>query len=190
MKVNDMNIFIGAYAERNQNIHPLNSSKLSVSEERAEAITTGIKEAFYSLNLQNRSVKVSISKEDIDFLCSEAGFQKMKQDALDLYVKNENQQKIIAQDRNPEDLFWGNTGNQWLVFSEALYQDGFYDGMSDDEVKKFEDNLAYITMGMDNLSRSQYLTGMEFSSFQEEYNYFMSSGEAIMELESSVAALR
>ena len=135
-------------------------------------------------------VKVSISKEDLDFLCSEEGFLKMKKDAEDLYIKNANQQKTIANGRDQEDVFWGNTGNQWLVFSEALYKNGFYDGMSDEEVKEFEDTLAYITSGMDCLSRSQYLTGIEYKSFGEEFKFFMDSSEAAMELESSTAALR
>lgn len=190
MNLNGINIFMGAYAERNYNNCQLEQGVLSVSEEKAEAITTGIKEAFYALNLHNREVKVSVSQEDIDFLCSEDGFRKMKQDAVDLYMHNYDQQKVIAKDKNPDDLFWNNTGNQWLLFSEALYRDGFYTEMSDEEVKVFEDTLAYITSGMDCLSRSQYLTGIEFSSFQEEYKYFMSSGEAALELESSVTALR
>lgn len=190
MKVNGADIFLGAYAERQQNSYQLNQRTLSVSEEKAEAITAGIKEAFHSLSLQNRGIKVAISEEDMDFLCSEEGFQKMKQDVMDLYIKNANQQKVIAKDKNPEDLFWNNTGNQWLIFSENLYDNGFYTRMSDDDIKEFEDTLAYITSGMDRLSRSQYLIGIEFSSFQEEYKYFMSSGEAALELESSVAALR
>lgn len=190
MKVNGRNIFLGAYAERKQSSYLQNQTSLSLGEERAAAITAGMKEAFHSLNLQNKGVKVSVSQTDMDFLCSEEGFLKMKQDALDLYTKNYNQQKVIAKDRNPEDLFWSNTGNQWLVFSEALYDNDFYAKMSDAEVKEFEDTLAYITSGMDCLSRSQYLTGIEFSSFKEEYKYFMSSSEAALELESSVAALQ
>lgn len=190
MIVNGVDIFLGAYTERFHNNYELNPPALYVSEEKAEAITTGIKEAFCSLNLQNKGVKVSVSKEDMDFLCSEQGFQKMKQDAVDLYTKNYNQQKVIAKDKNSDDLFWNNTGNQWLMFSEALYKNDFYTEMANDEVKEFEDTLAYITSGMDRLSRSQYLTGIEFSSFKEEYKFFMSSGEAAMELESSVAALR
>lgn len=190
MKINGTDIFIGAYAERRQSNHLLGQATISVSKEKAEEITADIKEAFYSLGLQNQGVKVSISKENMDFLCSEEGFQKMKQDAADLYIKNVNQQKVIAKDKNPDDLFWNNTGNQWLVFSEMLYNNGFYSEMSDEEVKQFEDTLAYITFGMDCVSKSQYLTGMEFSSIQEEYKYFMSDNEAISELESSVAALQ
>lgn len=190
MKVNGTDIFIGAYAECRKNNHQPDQTIVSVSKEKAEEITAGIKEAFYSLGLQNRAVKVSISKEDMDFLCSEEGFQKMKQDVADLYIKNADQQKVIAKDKNPDDLFWNNTGNQWLVFSEMLYNNGFYSKMGDEEVRQFEDTLAYITFGMDCLSKSQYLTGMEFSPVREEYKYFMSENEAITELESSVAALQ
>ena len=190
MNINGNNIFMGAYAERNQNLFQFNQSRLSLSTEKSEAITAEIKEALDFLKPQMNGVKVSISKEDLDFLCSEESFLKMKKDAEDLYIKNANQQKTIANGRDQEDVFWGNTGNQWLVFSEALYKNGFYDGMSDEEVKEFEDTLAYITSGMDCLSRSQYLTGIEYKSFGEEFKFFMDSSEADMELESSTAALR
>ena len=125
MKVYDTTIFLGAYAERNQ----MNQRTLSVTEEKTREIEEGLKDAFYNLNLQNREVKVSVSEEDMEFLCSEEGFQKMKQDAMDLYVKNANQQKVIAKDKNPNDLFWKNTGNQWLVFSETLYENDFFVNM-------------------------------------------------------------
>lgn len=190
MKINGNEIFMGAYAERHLDKFQFNQKALSLSEEKEKAITTGIKEAFNFLNLQNQGVSVSISKEDMDFLCSEEGFEKIKKDAEDLYIKNASQQKVITKDKNPEDLFWNNTGNQWLVFSEFLYNDGFYTNMSDAEVKEFEDTLAYITSGMDRLSRSQYMTGIDFSAFEEEFNYFMTQGEAITALESSTAALR
>ncbi len=98
MKLNGTDIFIGAYAECRKNSHQPDQTAISVSKEKAEEITAGIKEAFYSLGLQNRGVKVSIFKEDMDFLCSEEDFQKMKQDAEDLYLKNINQQKAIAKD--------------------------------------------------------------------------------------------
>lgn len=107
MKVNGTDIFIGAYTECRKNNHQPDQTIVSVSKEKAEEITAGI--------------KVSISKEDMDFFCSEEGFQKMKQDVADLYIENADQQKVIAKDKNPDDLFWNNTGNQWLVFSEMLY---------------------------------------------------------------------
>ncbi|MDE6641736.1 MAG: hypothetical protein K2K63_14570 [Acetatifactor sp.] len=153
-------------------------------------MAAGIKESFHAMNLQECGVKVSVSKEDMNFLCSEEGFKKMKQDAADLYVKNIEQQKVIAKGRDQEDPFWSNTGNQWLVFSKMLYDNGFYTGMDVEEVKRFEDTLACATFGMDCLSRSQYLTGIEFRPAQEEFKYFMSSCEASTELESSVSALK
>ncbi len=79
MKLNGTDIFIGAYAECRKNNHQPDQTAISVSKEKAEEI--------------------------MDFLCSEEGFQKMKQDAEDLYLKNINQQKAIAKDRNPDDLF-------------------------------------------------------------------------------------
>ncbi len=190
MNVDGVNVYMGAYAERHQSNYQIGQQKLVILEEKAQAISDGIKETFNALGLQNRGVKATISKEDMDFLCSEEGFQKMKRDAQNLYAVNANQQKTIAEGRDSEDLFWNNTGNQWLTFSESLNNSGFFDDMSDEQVKSFEDSLAYITSGMDRLSRSQYETGMDFSSFNEKFKYFMTSAEATTELESSTAALR
>ena len=190
MQINGMNVYMGAYAERHQSNYQIGQQKLVISEEKSAEIAKGIKEAYTNLHLQDRGVHTTISQEDMDFLCSEEGFQKMKQDAQNLYVVNANQQKAIAAGRDSVDSFWNNTGNQWLTFSESLNNSGFFDDMSDEQVKSFEDSLAYITSGMDRLSRSQYETGMDFSSFNEEFKYFMTSAEATTELESSTAALR
>ena len=190
MQINGMNVYMGAYAERHQSNYQMNQQKLIISEDKSAEIVNGIKEAYASLNLQDRGVRATISQEDMDFLCSEEGFLKMKQDSQNLYAINASQQKTIAEGKNAEDLFWNNTGNQWLTFSESLNSSGFFDEMSDDEVKAFENTLAFVTSGMDRLSRSQYKTGIDFSHFDEEYNYFMTSAEATTELESSTAALR
>lgn len=190
MLIGGMDVYMGAYAERNQSSFQFNQDRLILSEERSQVIMKGIKEAYASLNLQSKEIRTTISKENMDFLCSEEGFQKIKSDAEKLYVVNANQQKEIAVGRNPQDLFWKNTGNQWLILSEMLNKNGFFDDMDQEEVKTFEDTLSFITSGMDRFSRSQYNTGLDFSSFDEEYKYFMTESEALMELESSTAALK
>lgn len=60
MQINGINIFIGAYAQRHQGNYQFNQSALTLNEKKAQEITTGIKEAFHSLNLQNSGVKESI----------------------------------------------------------------------------------------------------------------------------------
>lgn len=194
MNINGSSIFMGAYEERRQQSCLLNPKQLNVSGEKQAEIENKLKAAMKSINWGNdgnQSAKVSISQEDRDFLCSEEGFEKMKQDAADLYLKNANRQKEIAAGREENDVFWENTGNQWLLFSEYLYNNDFYTDMSDEEVQEMETILAQITAGMDHLSRSQYLTGMEFSDYYGHgANYFMSSGEVLMELEASTSALK
>lgn len=189
MRIGGMEVYMGAYAERHQNSYQFNQDRLVLSEEQSQKITNGIKAAYDALNWQRRGSRVAFSKKNMDFLCSEEGFQKMKSDAEKLYVVNANQQKEIAVGRNSIDLFWNNTGNQWLTFSEMLNKNGFFDEMNDETVKAFEDTLSFITSGMDRFSRSQYNTGLDFSSFDEDYKYFMTESEVLMELESSTAAL-
>ena len=61
-------VFTGAYAKRQQEAH---KTDLSISEDRSESIERSISEAAKSLNISNEGVKLSISKEDMDFLTSE-----------------------------------------------------------------------------------------------------------------------
>ena len=193
MIINGTNIFMGAYEERRQQNNPVNLDMHTISEDKQLEIKNKIEEAIKEIGWDKKNssgATLTISQEDRDFLCSEEGFQKMKQDAADLYLKNVERQKTIAAGREESDIFWTNTGNQWLLFSEYLYNNDFYTDMSDEEVKEVENTLARITAGMDHLSRSQYLTGMEFSDFYGHGSkYFMTESECLMELESSTEAL-
>lgn len=69
---------------------------------------------------------------------------------------------------------------QWLTFSQNLYRSGFYDDMSDEEVKKTEDMLKEMTSGVESL---YYLTD------SERHNFGMSHEAARLEMQSSVNAL-
>lgn len=138
-----------------------------------------------------RSAGLSISKDDIAFLCSDEGYAKMKKDAEDLYAANLRQQQKLAEGRNPEDKFWNNTGDQWMTFSNALKDGGFYDNMSKEDVQEIEGLLEKITAGMDRLSKSQYNTGLDYGTLNDSGNkYFMTSAEAAVSLESSTVALQ
>lgn len=194
MNINGNSIFMGAYEERRHQSYQLNPRLLNVSEENQAEIESKLEAAIKSIDWNNdksQNAKVSISKEDMAFLCSEEGFEKMKKDAADFYLTNANTQKKIAAGREETDAFWKNTGNQWLIFSEYLYNNDFYTDMTDEEVQEMEKTLAQITAGMDHLSRTQYTTGIEFSDYYGHgANYFMSSSEVLVELESSTSALR
>lgn len=187
MQINGNDLFIGAYNERNTS----KSAEKKINVENNDSHTEEVKKAMEQIReKKGNAATVSVSQESKDFLCSEAGYEKMKKDIEELYSKNALQQKELMQN-NEDDVFWSNTGNQWLVFSEKLYNNGFYDNMSDEEVKGAETLLAKITAGMDHLSRTQYQTGMEFSDYYGHgANYFMGSNEVNMELESSAAALK
>ena len=181
-------VFTGAYAKRQQEAH---KTGLSISKDQSETLEKSINAAANSINQSGEGVKLSISKEDMDFLASEEGFKKMQQDTMDLYALNVKQQEKLAEGRDPSDKFWNNTGDQWLTFSEELDKAGFYDNMSDEQVKEFEGLLEQITSGMDRLSKSQYNTGIDFGSLSDSGSkFFMSSAEASVALETSTAALK
>ena len=185
MIIGNSNIFTGAYNER---IYSQNNQTLQISKEKEIEVSNAIKETQKTLNM-DRSDKTSISQEAKDFLCSDAAREKMQADLIDLYNKSGVELKQIALE-NPEDKFWANTGNQWLTLSEELYNNGFYDNMSDEEVKAVEDILAKITAGMDSLSRTMYNTGIDYNKYVSGRSYFMDSSEAILELESATSALK
>lgn len=186
MVIGSNNIFMGAYHDRTVG-QSVNVSQ--ISEEKETSVTQKLQEEMVAIR-ESRKDRVTISQESRDFLCSDAGYEKMRKDVEDLYTKNAIQQKELSKN-NPDDVFWGNTGNQWLVLSENLYHKGFYDEMSDDEVKQAETILAKITAGMDHLSRTLYQTGIEYSDYYGHgANYYMDSNEVNLELESATQALR
>lgn len=187
MKVNGNEIYTGAYARRQEQAH---GADMRLSSEQSDDLDKSIENAFGSIAASNGNVNVSVSKEDMDFLCSEDGFARMKKDAEDLYAANIRQQQKIAEGKDPSDKFWDNTGDQWLTFSKALDDAGFYDNMSDEQVREFEGLLEKVTSGMDNLSKSQYNTGIDFGSYNAGGKYFMSSAEAATALEASTEALK
>lgn len=182
------NIFIGAYNAR----QALQSADFRISSgQKADSISEKAIKAIQEIKQQrNRTDTMTLSEDAKAFLCSEEGYNKMKKDVEDLYVKNALQQKELMKD-DENDSFWSNTGNQWLVLSENLYRNGFYTNMSDEEVMQVEATLAKITAGMDHISRTLYQTGIEFSDYYGHgSNFFMDSNEISLELESATAALR
>lgn len=205
MNINGQNIFLGAYEERNSHCYTFNQQyfKEVISEEKLAENKAKIEEYTKSAEykaLKGDSVHVSISEETMNFLCSEEGFEKMKQDAAQMYIKQANMQRQFGADKDPNDPFWENTREQWMIFSEYLYNNDFYTNMSDEEVLEMEGMLAHITSGMNQISGIEYgmapCTVMTSHTYNFNYaggadgGFYMDSAEAIVELESSVNALK
>lgn len=186
MKIGGTDIYMGAYAKRQQEAYGV---ERKLSKERVEAVGKEIQNAFKAINASDRGVTLSVSQDTIDFLSSSEGFNRMKKDAEDIYIANLRQQQKISNGQSPDDKFWNSTGDQWLVFSEALDKGGFYDKLSNEEVLEFEGLLEKVTSSMDNLSKSQFNTGIDFGQERSNGKFFMSSAEATIALESSIAAL-
>lgn len=90
--------------------------------------------------------KVTVSPEAQAFLTDGASEHRAQ---LPYAAEAEEAKKISSED--PFEAT-GDTSRQYLVFSEHLYNAGFYDGMSDDEVKQTEGLLRDITSSMDLIS--------------------------------------
>lgn len=116
---------------------------------------------------------VTMSDEAKEFLQSDAARIKMEQDTAQLLANS------VA---NSDEPFSIRPRDQWSVFSEYLYKNGYFDNMSDDELQDMESMLMQITDGLDSLS----MAGADwFSGVTEQ----LDSGEAKLELASSTAAL-
>jgi len=197
MTIGGNNIFMGAYAERMQGIISHVDCSTQISGEKQKEITQKAKEALKEIKQykDNRDT-VSISKEGRELLCSKAGYEKMKADTDEFLTglfTDYTQQQEKLQQNNPNDPFWGSTGNQWLVFSKKLYDSGFYENMTDEEVRQMENILDKITGGMDGFSRVQYGISLNMEAGEGSKNVFnllTESGELWTDLESSTAALR
>lgn len=119
--------------------------------------------------------KITISPESLEFM-SHVDERKAAQRA--------EHEKLMAE--NPWNPFEyrGNLSDdgqsQYLVLSNYLYKNGFYDDMDDEEAGKMEDMLKSITAGMDNIRA--VMDGMRSDSS-------LSHEAARLELVSSVNAL-
>lgn len=182
--------------------NPPPGSQLPISsEDREKEITNQVTEAWKQIKSSgNKQDSVSISEEGKAFLCSDAVKDNMRKSSAlveKMYTDNAKLQEKLQQ-TDPDDPFWSNTGNQWLVFSEHLHSNGFYDAMSDEEVIAVETLLDKLTCGMDGVSSSLYHTGLNIYADNEPgkinttgFDLFNETSEALtMDLESSAAALK
>jgi len=191
MIIDGKNHFMGAY----EALKPKSPQTLNDIDNTLKAnISKGLSDAFAEINpFGNKSAFTSISQETIDFLCSDAGYERIKRDTEEMYSMYLSQQSInnIGGENNP---FINNVATQWMVFSKLLYDNGFYDGMDADEVREKENILKYITAGMDSIGRSQYGAGQHLdindAEIYKEYSTYMNSTEAHFDLAASTSALK
>lgn len=202
MYIGNNSIFMGAYAERMQDKISHADFRTQANEAKQQEVTWKAAEALKEIKRHRDadSVSVSISKEGRELLCGAAGYEKRKADTEEfmngLFTGYTQQQEKLQQN-NPDDPFWGSTGNQWLVFSKKLYDSGFYDNMTDEEVKQMENILDKITGGMDGFGRVQHGAGLNIDAYMEAggssgsgFHFLTESKELWTELESSTAALK
>ncbi|MBK3495100.1 hypothetical protein JFL43_09570 [Viridibacillus sp. YIM B01967] len=104
-------------------------------------------------------------------------FIQFKNDTEEFFSKD-----INVQNADPNDIFSYKPKDQWLVFSQYLNGQDYFDGLSSEEVNKMESILKQITDGLDSLTQ----TGIDFFG---GVNTQLDSYEAQVELVSSTQAL-
>ena len=73
-----------------------------------------------------------------------------------------DQIESLKQNTNVQnDPFAMNPCNEWITFSEFLYQNHYFDQMNEEEVKDFEEKFMHITNGMDefNVEHNPHIGG-------------------------------
>ncbi len=132
----------GAYAERVQN----RQTGHQMTEVKKEDSARRVKEAVYD--------SLSVSEEGKNYLNreSEKTGDKKTPEFVE-YTRFYKDERIAKSG----DSFWRNTGNQYLVFSQKLNESGFFDSMSDEEVREAESILSAITKGMPQIDEVKKL---------------------------------
>ena len=141
--VDGQKAYQGAYAERVQN----RQTGHQMTEAQKEASAGRVKEAVYD--------SLSVSEEGKNYLNRESektGSDKKTPEFVE-YTRFYKDERIAKS----QDSFWQNTGNQYLVFSQKLNESGFFDSMSDEEVREAESILSAITKGMPQIDEVKKL---------------------------------
>lgn len=121
-----------------------------------------------SFTKDGTAVNLTLSNEYIEF----------KNDVNELFEKDLNVQKA-----DPDDIFSYRPRDQWLVFSQFLYDNGFFSSDSKEEMNRTEAILQKITTGLDSLTQQ----GIDFGG--DTVKTQLDSYEAQLELSSSISAL-
>lgn len=153
--------FTGAYNKRvEQNNYEAAAEKYHEEKESKQTVSEYL------------GATVSISEESKKFMAGIAE-RKAAQKAAKEAVAQEYSENVFAGT--------GDFKQQYIVLSEKLYNNGFYDNLSDDKVHNMEDMLRKITSGMDRINGS----GLNVNPEKE-----LSHNASKQELTSSVNALK
>lgn len=158
-------IFTGAYAKRVEQNQRKNAVDNNISQQEEKTTYQDYK---------GEGASVTFSEESKSFLIGVEERKAAQQAAKEAIDKEYSGNAFVGT---------GDFKQQYLVFSENLYNNGFYDNMSDDEVKKMEDMLKSITSGMDSINgnclstdpitaMSHEAAKLDFISSVNALNYF------------------
>lgn len=173
MQVQSSDFFISAYYTR---LAERRKSGLSGTAGEGQK-TIDLASISGGLEKYGDAVKVTLSEEAKRFLLSDEARLKVEKDTYEMYAA------ASSVEADPNDPFSARPNDQWSVFSEYLYDNGFYDSLSDGDVDRVETLLKHITGGLDSL----YMNRMDLFS---EIRTQLDSNEAKLEWESSTAALQ
>lgn len=155
-------LFTGAYNKRVEQ----NRIKAAAEAQRAERKDTDTMTAREMLG-----TSVEISEESKEFMAGVAEWKAAQ--------RAEREAARAEEGGNAFDGT-GDFRQQYLVLSENLYKNGFYDKLSDEEVRDMEQMLKDITSGMESINKT---------SLNRNFSTEMSHEAAKLELISSVNAL-
>lgn len=179
MKINGDTYFSGAYYQR------LNQNRVQLSDADIEKRDAKVAAAFEEMGFKVLpAAELSLSDEAKRLLFHD-GMEKTKHDMEEIFQK---QREARIQEYGEDDVFAIKGNDQWLVFSEFLYNNRFYDNMSDEAVKNTEQVLMEITDGMDDVFSWGHQVGMDL--YDQILGEQLDSNGARVEMESSIAALR
>lgn len=155
-------LFTGAYNKRIEQ----NRYKAAAEAQRAERKDTGTMTAREMLG-----TSIEISEESKEFM---AGVAERKA------AQRAEREAARAEEGGNAFDGTGDFRQQYLVLSENLYKNGFYDKLSDEEVRDMEQMFKDITSGMESINKT---------SLNRNFSTEMSHEAAKLELVSSVNAL-
>ncbi|MBF0997947.1 MAG: hypothetical protein HXK81_09065 [Lachnospiraceae bacterium] len=202
MKIGNEYLYVGAYAER------LHDRKI----ERRKRPSSPSKCPDHILGPDGKqravvTLKISLKGQTMYDL-----FKKERYKGLDFEdcAYSDQIERLKHNTNVQNDPFAMNPCDEWITFSEFLYQNHYFDQMNEEEVKDFEEKFMYITNGMDefNMEHNPHIGGTRHTFCEYKvYDRYKDSlsddsadispyinGKTIEEettvLESSIAALQ
>lgn len=197
MRIGNDFLYVGAYdAKRIQNGEKRGVYELT--EKQKAQIVSGMNEAAVKYKLFGEDYDyATISEEGRGFHISDQIVELESFDVEEEIAKQNAKFGQELQKLNPDDPFMGNVGQQWLVFSKFLYNNGFYDDKTMSEASSSDGDLRNITSCLDGFNLYQ-VVDKRMVSFDSPYCSFvmgsfnpvkMGSHAMRLELESATEAL-